>query len=109
MSLDPAATGASHQILARERAGWRVVVALIVSYIGIYLCRKNLSVAVPLLQTAFGATKARVGAIASVGTLTYAVGKVVNGPIVDRLGGRRGLLLSLLAVGLFGAAGALAP
>ncbi len=94
---------------AGEGAGWRAIGLLIVGYVGVYLCRKNFSVAVPLLQEHFGASKAEVGGIATVGTLTYAVGKVVNGPLVDRLGGRRGLLLSLLLVGLFGAAGALAP
>jgi sugar phosphate permease len=94
---------------ARERAGWRVMTALVAGYVGIYLCRKNLSVAVPLLQTAFHAKKADVGWIASIGTLTYALGKVINGPIVDRLGGRRGFLLAIVAVGLFGAAGAFSP
>ncbi len=94
---------------AGEGAGWRAVALLVVGYVGVYLCRKNLSVAVPLLQQHFGATKAEVGGIASVGTLAYAVGKVVNGPVVDRLGGRRGLLLSLLVVAIFGAAGAFAP
>jgi sugar phosphate permease len=92
-----------------ERGGWRALVILIVGYVGVYLCRKNLSVAVPLLQEHFQASKAQVGAIASVGTLTYAIGKVVNGPLVDRLGGRLGLLLSLLVVAIFGAAGAFAP
>src|SRR6202042_2179938 len=86
-----------------EGAGWRALALLIIGYVGVYLCRKNLSVAVPLLQEHFGATKAQVGTIATVGTLTYAVGKVVNGPLVDRLGGRRGLLLSLLVVAIFGA------
>jgi len=94
---------------AGEGAGWRAVGLLIVGYVGVYLCRKNLAVAMPLLQHHFGATKAEVGGIASVGTLAYAVGKVVNGPVVDRLGGRRGLLISLLAVAIFGAAGAFAP
>ncbi len=94
---------------ARERDGWRVVSALIAGYIGIYLCRKNLSVAVPLLQKAFDTTRAQIGIIASVGTLTYALGKVITGPVVDRLGGRPGFLLSLLVVGTFGAAGALVP
>jgi sugar phosphate permease len=94
---------------ATDRAGWRVVGALVLGYIGVYLCRKNLSVAVPLLQEAFGATKAEVGRIASVGTLAYAAGKWLNGPLVDRLGGRRSFLISLLSVALFGAAGAFSP
>jgi sugar phosphate permease len=91
------------------RAGWKVIAALSLGYVGVYLCRKNLSVAVPLLQDAFGATKQEVGQIASVGTLAYAIGKIVNGPIVDRLGGRTGFLVALCSVALFGAAGALAP
>jgi sugar phosphate permease len=92
-----------------ERAGWGVMSALAAGYIGIYLCRKNLAVAVPMLQQSFGATRAQIGMVASVGTLTYAAGKVINGPLVDRIGGRRGFLVSLAAVALFGAAGALAP
>jgi sugar phosphate permease len=83
--------------------------ALVIGYVGIYLCRKNLSVAVPLLQQSFGATKAQVGSIASIGTATYAAGKFLNGPMVDRVGGRRGLLLCMAAVALFGAASALSP
>jgi sugar phosphate permease len=86
-----------------------VVAALGIGYVGVYLCRKNLAVAVPLLQTAFGASKEEVGRIATAGTLAYAIGKVANGLIVDRIGGRRGFLLSLVTVAACGAAGALAP
>lgn len=92
-----------------ERAGWGVMAALAAGYIGIYLCRKNLAVAVPMLQQSFGATKQQIGVVASLGTLAYAGGKVVNGPLVDRVGGRWGFLVSLAAVALFGAAGAFAP
>jgi sugar phosphate permease len=94
---------------AQDARGYRALALLILGYVGVYLCRKNLSVAVPLLRESFHASKAEVGFIASAGTLAYAFGKVLNGPLVDRLGGRRGLLLSLLVVALFGAAGALAP
>jgi sugar phosphate permease len=92
-----------------EARGWRVVLVLALGYVGVYLCRKNLSVAVPLLQQAFGATKAEVGTVASVGTVAYAIGKMVNGLVVDRIGGRRGFLAAIVAVAFFGAAGALAP
>ena len=88
---------------------WRVMAALGLGYVGVYLCRKNLAVAVPLLQDALGASKEQVGRIASAGTFAYAIGKLMNGLIVDHLGGRRGYLLSLAAVAVFGAAGALAP
>jgi sugar phosphate permease len=92
-----------------EQAAWGVVAALIVGYIGIYLCRKNLSVALPLLQDTWHLGKAQVGIIASASTVAYAVGKLLNGAIVDRIGGRAGFLLALLGVALFGIAGALAP
>jgi OPA family glycerol-3-phosphate transporter-like MFS transporter len=91
------------------RAGWTVIGALAVGYVGIYLCRKNLAVAVPLLQQAFHVNREQIGRIASVGTLAYAIGKFVGGPVVDRLGGRRGFLLSMALVAAFGAAGAFSP
>jgi sugar phosphate permease len=89
--------------------GWGVIATLALGYVGIYLCRKNLTVATPMLQTAFGATKAEVGTVASIGTLAYAAGKVVNGPLVDAVGGRRGFLVAIVLVAIFGALGALMP
>jgi OPA family sugar phosphate sensor protein UhpC-like MFS transporter len=92
-----------------RRRSYSVIGALIVGYVGIYLCRKNFAVAVPLLQSAFHANKGAVGRIASVSTLAYALGKLTLGPLVDRVGGRAGFLAALAAVALFGAAGAFAP
>jgi len=92
-----------------SRRAARTVVGLGFGYVGVYLCRKNLSVAVPLLTRAFGATKGEVGRIASVSTAAYAVGKLTLGPVVDRFGGRRSFLVALSAVALFSATGALAP
>lgn len=94
---------------ATRKRGWVVVAALFIGYVGVYLCRKNLSVAVPLLQESFSASKEQVGIIASVGTMAYAAGKLLNGGLVDRIGARRGYLIALASVALFGAAGAFAP
>ncbi|HEX4350526.1 MAG TPA: MFS transporter [Verrucomicrobiae bacterium] len=91
---------------------WMYLGMLILGYIGIYLCRKNFSVAVPMIQKAFGINKAQTGLIASVSTISYMVGKVIFGPIIDRVGGRVCFLVNLAGVGLFailgGAAGSLA-
>jgi sugar phosphate permease len=106
---DPGAGGAPSGGANLGRPGWIVVAALMAGYIGIYVCRKNLAVAVPLLQDAFGASKEEVGRIASAGALAYAAGKLILGPAVDRIGGRAGFLLSMVAVALFGAAGAFVP
>lgn len=100
--------GAAAPEVHRAR-GWQMVAALSVGYVGIYLCRKNLSVAVPLLQPYFHATKQQIGNIASAGTLAYATGKLLNGPIVDRIGGRGGFLAALAAVAVFGGLTAFAP
>jgi sugar phosphate permease len=93
---------------ARARS-WAVVAALVGGYVGIYLCRKNLSVAVPLLRDAFHASKAEVGAIASWSTAAYALGKIVFGPITDRIGGRLGFLGAMLLVAVLGGASAFSP
>src|ERR1039458_2122982 len=82
---------------------------IVIAYIGVYLCRKNLSVAVPVLQKTWGLTKSQVGVIESAGTFTYAFGKFLWGPVTDRIGGRAALLGAMVLVALFSAAGALAP
>lgn len=88
---------------------WGLLALLVVGYVGVYLCRKNLSVAVPLLVTEFGATREEVGRIASAGTLAYAFGKLLLTPWVDRLGSRNSFLAALSLVSVFGALSALSP
>ncbi|MBL9134473.1 MAG: MFS transporter [Verrucomicrobiales bacterium] len=93
-------------------AGWRSAVylaVLVIGYIGVYICRKNFSVAIPLLREAFGATKEQLGEIASLSTLAYMAGKFGFGVVIDRFGGRVCFLASLLLVAIFGGAGGLAP
>lgn len=80
--------------------GPAVLAALCLGYVGVYLARKNLAVAIPLLQDDLHLSREQVGAIASTGTLAYAVGKIVLGPVVDRLGGRAGFLASLVFVAI---------
>ncbi len=95
--------------LGWARSPWILLGVLVCSYIGIYLCRKNLSVAVPLLQSEWGVTKSQIGWLASVSTVAYAAGKILFGPIIDRFGGRVSLIASMALVGVFCALGGLAP
>lgn len=95
--------------LGWARSPWILLGVLVCSYIGIYLCRKNLSVAVPLLQSEWGVTKSQIGWLASVSTVAYAAGKILFGPIIDRFGGRVSLIASMVLVAGFGALGGLAP
>jgi OPA family glycerol-3-phosphate transporter-like MFS transporter len=85
-------------------------------YAGYYLCRSDLSVAMPLLITALArrgmspdAAKVALGSVASFGVLSYAIGKLPSGWLADFLGGRRNFLMgmagSILFTVAFGLAG----
>ena len=90
---------------ARRGLNWGVVGLMYTSY---YLCRYNLSLANKAISDEFGFTKAQMGTIISSSLLAYALGQVLNGLLVDKLGGKRAMLIG--AVGtitmnmLFGAA-----
>jgi sugar phosphate permease len=89
---------------SRPRA-WLFLATLVFGYIGIYLCRKNFSVAIGPIREAFHLDKEHIGMIASYSTLAYMIGKFLFGPLIDRFGGRVAFLLSLFAVAIFGAFG----
>jgi OPA family glycerol-3-phosphate transporter-like MFS transporter len=89
---------------------------LVAGYAGYYLCRSDLSVALPLITTELVArgispdvARIRLGTIASLGVLAYALGKFVSGGLADFLGGRRNFLAgmggSVLFTILFAVAG----
>ena len=88
---------------------WGLLDVLFIGYVGVYLCRKNVAVAVPLLREDFHLTREEVGRIASAGTFAYALGKMILCPLVDRWGGRSGFLGALIGVTVFSLCGALAP
>ncbi|MCP5517804.1 MAG: MFS transporter [Verrucomicrobiales bacterium] len=104
-STSPASAG---DYPAPPRA-WFLLGVAVFAYVGIYLCRKNLAVANPLIQDAWGLSKTQIGIVGSVSTIAYAAGKFIFGPLIDRFGGRTALLSSLVLVALFGAAGAFSP
>lgn len=78
-------------------ARWRVSTfwVMLVGYIGYYLVRGNLPVALPLLSQEFGYTNTQLGAILTFAELAYALGKFTNGPLADRVGGRRIFLIGM--------------
>lgn len=85
------------------------VISLLIGYGGYYICRSNLSIATPLIIQEFGdqgINKEVMGQIASVGTLCYAVGKVINGILGDFIGGKKifiiGMVGSVAATFFFG-------
>ncbi len=68
----------------------------LLGYIGYYICRKNLSVAVPLLSENFGFSNSQLGLIALYSEMAYALGKFINGPLGDKIGGKKIFLLGML-------------
>lgn len=64
------------------------------TYSFLYMGRYNLTVAKNALGT--GLTNEEFGLIFAAGTLTYAFSFLINGPLVDRIGGKRGILIAAL-------------
>ncbi len=96
-------------------ARWQIVTgaALLAGYSGYYICRSNLSVAVPALvaDPAAGVDRAAIGLISSAGIVAYAAGKSITGVAGDFFGGRvlflAGLFLSVAATLAFSASAGL--
>ena len=89
---------------------WQVLTIslLVVGYAGYYLCRSDLSVALPMIIQELAErginpdlATIRLGTIASLGVLAYAIGKFPSGGICDFLGGRRNFLAGMFSSVLF--------
>ena len=68
---------------------------MLLGYVGYYLCRGNLAAAFPLLEQEFGYSNTQLGMIAAFSEIAYAVGKFINGPLADKIGGRRIFLIGM--------------
>jgi OPA family glycerol-3-phosphate transporter-like MFS transporter len=73
----------------------------LMGYVGYYICRKNLSAAVPLMSAEFGFSNSELGLIALYSEIAYAIGKFINGPLGDKIGGKK-----IFLIGMIGAIGA---
>lgn len=86
----------------KARPLWFIILLLAIGYSGFYLCRSSFSVAKPLLLEEFPSLdKAKLGLIASVGTLLYALGKLFHGPLADKIGGKPLFLYGMLGAIVF--------
>ena len=68
------------------------------SYAFLYMGRYNLNVSKNALGTLM--SKEDFGIIFGVGTCVYALSFLVNGPLVDRIGGKRGIIIATLGASL---------
>lgn len=67
------------------------------TYAAMYMGRYNLSFANKALSDTYGWDKTQVGAIISAALTIYGISALFNGPIADRIGGRKAML-----IGVFG-------
>jgi OPA family glycerol-3-phosphate transporter-like MFS transporter len=71
------------------------------TYSAMYMGRYNLSLANPFLSKAFGWDKAQIGAIISPALLVYGLSAMFNGPICDKIGGRKSMLIGATGALIF--------
>src|ERR1022692_1464078 len=107
MLTDPAEIKAKHH-------SWelRMMVATIVGYTIFYFVRKNLSMAMPVMEKSLGISKADLGLFLTLHGVLYGVSKFVNGFFGDRCNVRMfmvtGLVLSAIVNVFFGLSSAVA-
>ena len=85
---------------------YRIFALTWLAYAGFYLCRRNFSVVMPLLEQDLGYSNFQLANIIFGYSLLYSLGQVAFGPLADRFGSRLtvtvGLLLSIGATVLMG-------
>jgi OPA family glycerol-3-phosphate transporter-like MFS transporter len=75
--------------------------ALGLTYAAMYMARYNFGFANKSLSDTYGWDKAEVGTIISTATLVYGISALFNGPIADRLGGRKAMLMGAIGATVF--------
>ncbi|AOW91634.1 MFS transporter [Rhodococcus sp. WMMA185] len=68
---------------------WRMLLATMFCYAFFYTGRQTFGFAIPGIEAELGLSKEVLGAISGLLLWTYAIGQIINGNIVDKIGGRR--------------------
>jgi OPA family glycerol-3-phosphate transporter-like MFS transporter len=71
------------------------------TYAAMYMSRYNFAFANKDLSDTYGFTKADVGWIISFSTIIYGIAAMANGPLADRMGGRRAMIIGSLGAVVF--------
>ena len=88
----------SPQFRIRRTQNW---LTLGLTYAAMYMARYNFSFANKALSDTYGWNKAQVGAIISSATLIYGISALFNGPLADRFGGRKAMLIGATGACIF--------
>ena len=96
----PQLTKPTHSEAFRRRraVNW---LTLGLTYSAMYMGRYNLSFANKSLSTTYGWDKTQIGAIISSALLIYGFSAMFNGPICDKIGGRRAMLIGATGTVVF--------
>lgn len=86
----PAAPKHTPAFRMRRAQNW---LTLGVTYAAMYMGRYNFSFANAKLSQTYGWSKTQVGAIITFATLLYGISAFFNGPIADRIGGRKAMII----------------
>jgi OPA family glycerol-3-phosphate transporter-like MFS transporter len=89
------------RFVARRRKNW---IAIGLAYGVFYMSRYNLAAISQAVGATFGWTNADYGRVLSAGAVTYGVAVLANGPITDKIGGKRAILVGALGAALFNVA-----
>jgi len=96
------------RVCDRTRRQWIVLGSMYAGYGAMMVCRQMVTILSPamLADPSLGLTKTNLGDFAAYGTIGALVGKLIWGPLGDRIGGRKtfllGILLSAVLVAAFG-------
>ncbi len=88
----------SNEFRIRRTQNW---FTLGLTYAAMYMARYNFGFANKSLSDAYGWNKEQIGAIITTATLVYGLSALFNGPIADRLGGRRAMLIGAIGATIF--------
>ena len=78
----------------------RVFISTWITYSTFYLCRVNMSIAIPGIMKEFGYTKTALGGIMTCLFFAYALGQFINGQLGDKFGARKLISFGLLLSGI---------
>ena len=95
-----ALTRPKHTFAFRRRRALNWLV-LGLTYSTMYMGRYNLSFANKALSDAFGWDKTQIGAIITTALSIYGFSAMINGPIADRMGGRKAMLIGSIGTVVF--------
>jgi OPA family glycerol-3-phosphate transporter-like MFS transporter len=80
---------------------WRkhILITTWITYASFYLCRVNMSIAIPGIIAEYGISKTEMGGVLSALFAAYAIGQFINGQLGDKFGARK-----IITIGILGSA-----